>query len=521
MAAMAALLAAAACSNQGTTTGTSAGTGKNGTVTMAVEADPGKINPITNATQAGQEVAAFTYESLLDFPTGRQPVGGLAASWQISTTKAVFTLKKGVTCSDGTALKAGDVAATFDYAEKPATGSPYAGVYFPASGMKVSYNDAAGTVTFVVPQAESFLDQTLGSLPIVCGAGLKDPSTLNTKAYGTGPYTLTSANPGQSYTFTLRKDYTWGPGGVTSQTKGLPKKVVAQVVTDSSTRASLLQSGGVQLASVTGTDRNRLSGTKFATTTSLDLRPGLVFFNQASGRPGNSLAVRQAIAAAINSKAVGGVASEGRGQQIVNLVPNYPTLCPGQNSASALTAYNVSQAESLLTAQGWKAGAGGKRYKNGKELTVKLLYPSTEGAGATAAIELMQQELAAVGINGVPTPSSSYTDVIFSGGDWDLVYAPIYTSLPSDWQGILSGDFPPKGGNWTYNTNKQYFQLADQAQQHAGQSSCPYWTRAQNSLFTNLEVLPLYSATTTIYGSGVTFGLSKTIVDPTTMRVAS
>lgn len=518
-------LAVAGCSGQGTKTGTDAGTGtgagKNGAITMAIETDPGKINPITNGTQAGQEVAAFTYESLLSFPTGHDPVGALAATWKVTTTRATFTLKKGITCSDGTALTAGDVAATFKYAEKPSTGSPYAGVYFPASGLKISSDDSARTVTFVAPEPESYLAQTLGSLPIVCGSGLKKPSALDARAFGTGPYKLTASSPGQSYTFTLRGDYTWGARGVTSTTKGLPKTVIAQVVSDTSTRANLLQSGGAQIASIAGTDRSRLAGTTFANKINLDLRPGLLFFNQAGGRPGNDPAVRQAIAAAVDRNALGKVASQGSGTQIVNLVPGYPTLCPGQNSASALTAPNAARAKSLLDAHGWKVGSGGMRYKNGKKLTLKLLYPSAEGAGVTASIELMQRELAAVGINGVPTPSSSYTDVIFSGGDWDVVYGPIYTTLPSDWQGILSGKFPPKGGNWTYNTNKKYFELADQAQHHVGKDSCSYWTRAQDSLLTDLEVLPLYGPTTTIYGSGVTFGLSKTIVDPTTLRVAS
>ena len=161
------------------------------------------------------------------------------------------------------------------------------------------------------------------------------------------------------------------------------------------------------------------------------------------------------------------------------------------------------------------------RYKDGEKLTLKLLYPSGESAGVTLAIELMQQELAKVGINGVPTPSSSYTDVIFHGGDWDLVWAPIYTSLPSNWQGILSGDFPPKGGNWTYNSNQQFFTLAAKAQTYAGSDSCKYWTAAQDSLISDLEVLPMYSATTTIYGVGVTFGLSRAIVAPTSLRVGS
>lgn len=126
-----ALLTVAGCTSSHTGTNTGGKTQDGGKITMAIESDPGKINPITNATQAGQEVAAFTYESLLSFAQDKQPIGGLADSWEITTTQAVFTLKKGIICSDGTPMKASDVAATFAYAAEPATGSPYKGVFLP------------------------------------------------------------------------------------------------------------------------------------------------------------------------------------------------------------------------------------------------------------------------------------------------------------------------------------------------------------------------------------------------------
>lgn len=522
IAAGAALLTASACSGSaGTTTGDDVGGSGGDGIRIAVEADPGSLNPIKNATQAGETLAAFTYESLLSFPPGEQEVGALAESWDVTTTKAVFTLKEGITCADGTELTATDVASTFEYAQKPDTGSPYRGIYFPATGLKVTPDDAAGTVTFTVPRPQSFLSRTLGALPIVCASGLADPGALDTEAFGTGPYTLTDSSPGQSYTFTLREDYAWGPGGVTAKTEGLPRTVQAQVVASTSTRANMLQSGELQLASVSGIERDRFDEKAFTATQTLNLRPGLLFFNQASGRPGHDLVVRQAIAAAIDRDAIGNVGSEGYGEPMVNLVPGYSTLCPGMDSADALPDFDVDRAKSLLDGAGWKPGPDGIRVKDGKKLTLKLLFPSEESPGVTAAIELLAQKLADIGVDGVPSPAAAYTDVIFQGGDWDLVWGPIYTTLPSDWQGILSGEFPPDGGNWTYNTNQEYFTLAAEAQNHAGEASCEAWTKAQDSLISNLQVLPITSSTTTIYGKGVEFDLSKTILAPATLRLAS
>ncbi|GAA3875514.1 ABC transporter substrate-binding protein [Leifsonia kafniensis] len=507
-----ALIALSGCAGSG------AGTGDGSTLNFALSTDPGKINPITNATQAGQDVAAFTYESLVSFPVGTDPVGLLADSWVESPTEVTFTLKDGITCGDGSAFSATDVAATFEYAEKEETGSPYRGVYFPAQGLTVTPDEAANTVTFTSEQPQSFLVRTIGALPIVCASGLADPSKLDTEAFGTGPYTLTDSSAGQDYSFTLRDDYTWGPNAVTSKTAGLPKTVKAQVVASASTQVNLLQSGEIQLATVGGADRDRLKNDDY-TTLDVPLRPGLIFFNQAEGRPAHDLEVRQAIGAAIDRDEVGTVASSGRGEPITNLVSPMASVCLGYDSADALPEFDVDKANSILDAAGWVAGTDGIRSKNGQTLTVKMLFPAEESAGVTAAIELLQQKLAVIGVDAVPTPSSSYTDVIFQGGDWDLVWAPIYTSLPSDWQGILSGDFPPNGGNWTYNTNQEYFDLAAQAQTLAGEESCETWTAAQDSLFTNLEVLPTYSSTSTMYGKDLTFGLSKTVIDPTSLRL--
>jgi peptide/nickel transport system substrate-binding protein len=490
-----------------------------GSVKMALAGDPGKLNPLQNATNDSETVAAFGYESLLTYPTGKEAEGLLAEKWEGTTTSVTFTLKQGITCQDGTALTASDVKGTFELANKKETGSPYKGVYFPAEGLTIKADDAARTIEFTSEQAQSFLAETIGALPIVCKSGLENPDSLDTEQHGTGPYQLTSATAGQSYSFTRRDGYTWGPNGVTSETEGLPKTVDLTVVESASTAANLLQSGELQLAEVGGTDRDRLEATTFKTKLEIPMRPGMFFFNQAEGRPGNSLEVRTAIAQGIDREALGKVASAGHGETLTTLVSSFGAACTTMDSSASIPSADVDAAKTALDAAGWKVGSDGYRSKDGKQLKLVLLYPSKEGAGVTSAIELLQTQLKELGINGIPTPSAAYTDVIFQGGDWDMVWAPIFTSLPSDWQGILSGEFPPNGGNWTYNTNEEYFSLAADAQKLAGSESCGAWQKAQDSLFSDVEVLPIASTTSTLYGTNVEFAVNKTILAPTTLRV--
>lgn len=489
------------------------------TIKIAVQSDPGTLNPITNATNASESVSTFGYESLLFYPTGEEPRGLLAESWESTTTSVEFTLKDGVLCVDGTPLTATDVKSTFEYAAADETGSPYKGVYFPAQGLTIEADDEAGTVTFTSEAAQSFLAETIGALPIVCGSGLDDPAVLDTEFHGTGAYALESSSPGQSYTFTLRDDYTWGVDDTTSKTAGLPGTVEISIIESDATAANLLQTGEANIAEVGGSERDRLESTEFAQELEVPLRPGLIFFNQAEGRVGHDLAVRQALAQAVDRESVGPVASAGRGEQITTLVSEFGAACTAMDSSSAIPSYDVDAAAAALDDAGWVEGADGIRAKDGKPLSILMLYPASESQGVTAAIELLQTEFKKIGVDAVPTPSASYTDVIFSGGDWDIVWAPIFTSLPSDWAGILGGEFPPNGGNWTYNANQEYFDLVGEAQALAGADSCDAWQAAQDSLFRNLEVLPVYSSTSTFYGAGAEFGMSKSILAPTTIRV--
>ena len=513
-----AALALSACSGGG---GGGTGGGSASTdITVSLTGDPGDLNPITNATEAGQIVASYAYQSLVAFPAGKDAQGAIADSWTESTTELKFTLKDGVTCSDGTPLTASDVKASFEYAGAEKTGSPYKGVYFPASGLTIDADDDAHTVTFTSADPQSFLLGTIGLMPVVCAAGSSSPDQLNEKSLGTGAYTLTDSSPGQSYTFTLRKDFTSGPDGVTSKTAGLPKTVTLKVVDSESTTANMLQQNQLNIGMVAGADRDRLD-TLDLKKIEVPTRPGLLFFNQAEGRPTHDPAVRKALASGIDRDAVGKVSSGGRGTEMKTLNSTFSNVCTDADATPAIPAFDQDAAGAALDAAGWTLGSDGVRAKDGKKLTLKLLYPGNSDESVVSGIELIQQELAKIGVTATPTPSPSYTDVIFSGGDWDMIWAPITTTLPSDWQGIMSGDFPPNGGNWTYNTNQEFFDLAASAQKLAGDQSCDAWTSAQKSLISDAAVMPFYQSSETYYGNGVTFGVNSLgLVSPTTVRVS-
>ncbi len=493
--------ALAACSSGGSGGG-DGGDGASGaagaTVRFAVSDDPGVLNPITNATADGQQLALLSYESLVRLPAGSPAEGLLATDWDVTPTSATFTLTDEATCSDGEPLTASDVKATFEYAAAAETGSPFLGVYVPEEGMTVEADDAAGTVAFTFAEALSFPLETVGQLPIVCAAGLADPASLDEATFGSGPYVLADADPGLSYTFTLRDDYTAAP------TADMPSTLEVQVVSSDATAANMLTTGDLDLALIGGTDRDRLADQDL-TTVDVSAGPGRIFFNEAEGRATHDPAVREAIAQAIDRDAVGSVSTGGRGQEMTSLMSNFSSVCTDADNGSAIPAHDPDAAEQVLA---------------GTSLTLKLLYNSEGGPGITAGVELIQEQLAEVGVTVELTPSSSYTDVIFSGGDWDMVWAPIAAELPSVWAGILSGDFPPDGGNWTYNANAAYHDAVAQAQQLSGEDSCGAWSTAEAALFAAADVLPFWEGTETFFGDGVELDVtSNGQLIPTSLRV--
>ena len=150
------------------------------------------------------------------------------------------------------------VKQNLDFVGNPANKSPLLGLFMPI-GATVTANNGTRTVTVTTNTPQPFMIQGLALVQLVCSKGLANRSILDHGTDGTGPYKLTGAVPGDHYTFSVRKGYTWGPGGATTAVSGLPAKVTVKVVTNETTAANLLLTGGLNVASIGGPDRTRLN----------------------------------------------------------------------------------------------------------------------------------------------------------------------------------------------------------------------------------------------------------------------
>jgi peptide/nickel transport system substrate-binding protein len=491
-----------------------------GTLTAVISADPGNLDPQRSVIDTDTQVAAFAYDRLVMIAADGSIESNLATAWSANSagTQYTFKLREAVTCSDGSTLTPATVAANLDYVGNPKNASPLLGTALPA-GTTATADAAADTVTATLPGPAPFFLSGLALLPIVCQKGIDDRATLAHATDGTGPYTLTGAQPGDRYTYTLRKGYTWGPGGASSAVAGMPATVVLEVVADETTATNLLLNGGAQIAAVSGADRTRLSGAGLFHVGTTELS-GELFFNQAAGEPGVDPTVRRALAMGLNLPQVGAVLTGGAGTPAQGLVAGSPAPCPTGTVHGNVPGYDQSQAAVLLSQDGWSVGPGGVREKNGKQLAITLLYATGFGDSGPAT-ELMQQELELLGVHVTleGRSSSQLSGIMFGTGAWDLALVPIAATDPSQLVPYLSGPTPPNGDNFAHLDDPGYLGAVAQAETHPGSTGCALWNEGEVSLLRAVDVLPFEDNVIETWGKSATFATLDSVILPTSLRL--
>ena len=490
------------------------------TFTLALPADPGNLDPHFTTTGVTVQLDMFLYDSLVSIDSDGQVETGLASSWEETPTEVTYTLRDGVTCSDGSPLTATDVAANISFVGNPENQSTRMGVFVPP-GAVAEADDEAGTVTVTTAVPDAFLARNVGSLPIVCGDGLADRSSLERGAAGTGMYELTDVVASDHYTLTRREDYAWGPGDFDPDQKGLPETVVVKVVPNESTVANLLQTGEVNAAQVLGPDRDRLVSAELFQRDVVGPLGELVF-NEQDGHPGAEEYVRRALTQGLDLESVGNVLTSGAGRPSTSMVAPGQGPCTVDSVAGALPGFDADAANSALDAAGWAKGDDGIREKDGKRLSLTLYYSTSYGAPMQAGAELMQQQWHELGVDTQlkgAADSEAGAVIIGGQGSWDATILPLGVTLPSQLVPYLTGPTPPDGTNFAGIENADYAAHVATASTMAGAAGCEEWAAAETALFEHLDVVLFVDSVQPFFGTGTSFELSQGNVQPASIRM--
>ncbi len=516
-----ALLLTAACSSgSASSDGNSGDFASGGTFTLLAADDPGSLNPFQNIQTPGVSMFKYLYSYLLSIDSTGKLVPELATSWTVDGGTVTFKLKNGVTCSDGTPVTATTIADNFNYAKDPANKAVQIGIIFPNTNFTATPDDATNTLTVKFDTPYGFVLQALSLFPIVCGAGLKDPTTLTAKSSGSGPFVLTKAVTGTEYDFDKRAGYSWGPSGATNDAPGVPDKIVEKIVGSQSTAANLLISKSANAAQINGPDGARLAGSSFK---SVDSVVGGIsmLFNESPGRPTADIAVRKALTMVLDIAQVSATVTQGISNVAGKSLTPAQTACDDTAAVSSIPTGDETAAENVLTQAGWVAGSDGIRAKDGKQLAITASYLTTT-AGDAPAMDLIVTAWKKLGakVTQQPLDNAGVNTAMFSSGNYDVMplieLAVPFQSILIGW---LSGPNPPNGINTAHISTPAYTDNANKAIQTPGDAGCALWTAAAKGLYEHADIIPISVMPAKYFMQKATFDLWIGRVNPTSIRL--
>lgn len=326
----------------------------------------------------------------------------LATSWEISPDGKVYTfkLRQGVKFHDGTPFNAQAVKFNLDYTARPDVKHAFA--WQALGGDKYNktevVDDSTVKVSFKTPNPSFLINLSDG------GIGIDSPTALQQAGndygvkvlVGTGPFKFKEWIKGNRIVLERNPDYNW-PSDI-FKNKGAPylDQIIYRDVTDAATRASALETGDLQLITLSESQVGPLKNNKDVQilTTPKAGTTRMYMMNSAKS-PTNDLKVRQAMNYAIDKKSLlqlpawSGIGNVGLAPLPSNMVPN--------GDLSSLKQYDypfdVEKAKQLLEEAGWKVGADGIREKGGQ----KLILDFVTTTASVPQVEPVDQMLRKVG----------------------------------------------------------------------------------------------------------------------------
>ena len=355
------------------------------TLTILQSAAPVSLNPVAEADWNTRQSIGYIYDPLIYPGPNNTLRPGLATSWSSSHKGLVWTfnLRKGVTFQDGTPFNAQAAVFNFQLNENPqshnySTLAPY-----------IKSVTAVGNYTLRIvlknPYAE-FLDNLMWTPLFVSPTAYKKEGAAGFAQHpvGTGPYEFQSYTTNSSLVLVANPHY-WG---------GAPKihEIKIEIVPDLQTEVVDMETHQADVMyTVPPDDVAALKAHGVVINGAQIPDNSLITFNLAKP-PTNDLKVRQAIMYAIDRPAIIKTVFKG---YAVPIRAGVPPTSPFYHANVAEITYSPAKAKGLLSSDGWKPGAGGIRYKDGKALSVTILSNPVDPWPEVT--QIVQAELAQLG----------------------------------------------------------------------------------------------------------------------------
>jgi len=369
---------------------------RGGTAIVCLQAAPQSLDPFVSPDGASVELGALLFTPLVRYGPRESMRPYLARSWSWGPghRELTFDLRTDVSWQDGTPVTAADVAFTLRRAADSTFG------YFDRDDFRdldsVTIPGAATVrLTFRRPLAAGL--EPFAALPILPRhlLGSLDAETFRHAAYhhepvGSGPYRLTAWRADGTIELQRSPDYPEVLGA------DYLDRIVFRVVPEASTRLAELRTGEVDACRVGASQAGDVSKLEGVTALPILPAPTQVIVLDTRQAPLTDLRVRRALSAALDRAEIAAVVSPVASPARAPLAPDHPYAAPGVLQPDA----NVSLADSLLDAAGWRVPTGGgvRVGPAGRRLELTLAAPPQ----LENVVTVLQAELARAGFEVKP-----------------------------------------------------------------------------------------------------------------------
>lgn len=377
------------------------------TIVIAATGEPSALLPPLVYETVGRDISDQVYERLADLKPDGSTIDAsayaprLARSWErVDSLTWRFTLREGARWSDGTPVKAADVAFSFSAYADTTLQTP-AGEAL--SHIRVeAVDDQTVVLRFDQVYGEQLYDATwhVRILPSHIWASIPTTQwaedTAIANLVGSGPYKVASWVRGQA--LTLIADTLGGQ-------RARIGTAVWRFADNPDAALTLVLSGEADLMEAAGSP-DRVAQVEKDTALNAVRYPaaavGYLGYRVSGGKPTvlTSRALRRALGMAVDRQALaeaaygpGTVAPPGPMSKLIWIWDDNIRTLP----------YDTAEAAKALDAEGWKRGADGMRRKGSQSLGFDILVPSTSG-GRRRLAEGLQEQWRLAGVTVTITP---------------------------------------------------------------------------------------------------------------------
>lgn len=436
----------------------SGGGGSGDTLTIATTTDVNNYNPLVGNSRSDYWITNLMYPHLLTIDASGAKQAGVATDWGYDDPSTGFyEIRDDMEWSDGKPLTAKDVAFTLNAVKED---KPAGTLYGQMSNVESAEATSDTHVELHLSEPDATVVAEIGFwgniVPEhVFGQADTVATFANDKDWvGAGPYTLTDATKGQSYTLKRHEPYPFAPDG-----KPTLDKVVYKVYPDVNSEILALKNGDVD-AIANALPPAQVESLRDTDGLTVEEVPGLGYAHlvyNMDKAPLDNVKVRQALAHSVDYDAIRNVVLQGQAQS-TGSSPISPVLGQWYDSSLEEYEFDPDMARSLLEDAGFTADGDGNF-----PLSFRMIY-SLQDAVISQLADIVKDgaEQAGITVELQGLERNTWLDKT-DAGDYDI-YAGSFAIMDDPVTNMTLTYLPGGAINYTHVDDPELSDLITQAQ---------------------------------------------------------